>query len=266
MTIQTRRWSQYSSLFGLDSFRQRLKILVGAYQNHRFERKSPIRPIGDDLLHAIFCHEVVFPPRNVMLQPGTQTLESLYFLLSLAKGLNARRVLEIGTYTGVTTWAFARNLCEATVITLDIPPQQRPMLETESSDTQRAREDNLLYEHLPYGSSKIDQVWADSAMFDFSPYKNSCDMVLIDGAHSRPYVESDTINALMVAAESSVIVWDDYWRFSKGVTGFLNELARERDLVRVPETRFVVLFADGAEDRFVADRSSRRKLDKGVAE
>jgi hypothetical protein len=238
-------WQEYRSLFGLSGLRQRLRILKGAYLNHRFERRSPLPPLSRDIYEMVMGEEVVFPPRSLMLQEAGQTFESLYFLLSLAKALETKVAFEIGTYMGLTSWSLARNLPGATIHTLDIPPDKSPALELEASDSHRSPREGLVYDSLPHDATVV-QHWADSATFDFSALSDACDLVLVDGAHSRQYVESDTRHAYEIAGARSAIVWDDYWRFSPGVTGFLNDLARSEQIFRVPETRLVVHLSEDA--------------------
>ena len=88
--------------------------------------------------------------------------------------------------------------------------------------------------------------------YDEGGYEDSIDLVYIDGAHSEPYVESDTDNALSVMAPGGAVVWDDYWRHSPGVAAVLHRRAEELDLRRVPGTRLVVHLSPGAAARLAS--------------
>jgi hypothetical protein len=240
-------WSQFHNVLGLSSFTRRLDILRRNYLNHRFDRRSPLPPVGADLLEKIYSIEVTFPPRRHLMQPGTQTIDGLFFLVSLARALDAKKIFEIGTFTGVTTWTVARNLPDAAVHTLDIPPSASPTWEIDADDVHRGSEDGLLYRQLP-GAGNIEQHWSDSATFDFSPFYGSMDLIYIDGAHSTAYVRSDTDQALRMVSEAGAVIWDDYWRLSPGVVKVLHERT-DLSLLRVPGTRLVVHLTPGALSR-----------------
>jgi hypothetical protein len=232
------RWDRFHNPLGLGSLTRRLDILRRQFLNHRFERRSPLRPLDDRLMDAIYSDEIVFPPRRLLMQPGVQTIDGLFFLISLGRALAATHIFEIGTYVGLTAWTFARNLPDATVHTLDIPPDAHPSLPLESDDLHRGRPEAMVYDELP-SFGRIEQVWGDSATFDFQPHAGAMDLVYIDGAHSEPYVRSDTENARKLLSPAGAIVWDDYWRLSPGVTSVLHGTT-DLDLKRVPGTRLVV--------------------------
>jgi hypothetical protein len=184
------------------------------------------------------------------LRPGSQSIEGLFFLGSLLKSLEAHTVFEIGTFEGVTAWFLARNAGpQAEIHTLDIPPEATPRYALDRSDVHRSDPQALLYERLSAPGARIDQHWGDSATFDFSPWKGSCHLVYIDGAHSEEYVRSDSHNALQMVRDDGAVVWDDYWRLSQGVTKVV-EAFMHLGLYRVPATRLVVYLSPGARARF----------------
>jgi len=235
------RTRAYAALLRSDELRRRARILRGNFLNHQFERTSPIEALPDGLANAIYGTEIVLPPRRLLGDTGSQSVDGLFFLLSLAKVMDGHEVFEIGTFKGVTTWCLARNLPHATVNTLDLPLDRRPTLELEETDEPNRDRDPepLAYEVLD-APGKVTQHWGDSATFDFSPWRDRCDLVYIDGAHSEAYVRCDTKNAFEMLAENGAIVWDDYWRQVRGVPLVLNELRHDVQLYRVPGTRLVV--------------------------
>jgi predicted O-methyltransferase YrrM len=181
------------------------------------------------------------------MQPGTQTIDGLFFLSSLGQFLEVRSVFEIGTYIGLTAWTLARNLPDAIITTLEIPSAATPRLALEKDDLHRASGDRLVYKSAPE-AARIEQHWGDSAEFDFSPWYGRVDLVYVDGAHSEAYVKSDTDNALKMLSQDGALVWDDYWRLSPGVVGVLHRRT-DLDLFRVPGTRLVVHLADQSRKR-----------------
>lgn len=238
--MSERAFREYARLFKPGEVARRARILSGIFLDHQFERTSPLPELPAPLSERIYDTEVVMPPFRYLDRPGTQTVEGLFFLVSLAKMLNARSLFEIGTFTGLTTWCLGRNLPGASIDTLDLPVEQQPSLELEATDwgNRRRPVQDHLYEVLPHEAS-VTQHWADSATFDFDPWKGSVDLVYIDGAHSEGYVRKDTESALLMVSDRGAIVWDDYWRQVRGVPTVLHEM-QQVPLMRVPGTRLVV--------------------------
>ena len=235
-----------SSLLTPSALAHRLKILTGVFLDHHFERKSPLSALSPELLDAIHTPEIVLPPRKLLEKPGGQTLEGLVFLAGLVRALGVQSAFEIGTFDGVTTWTLARNMSSGVVDTLDLPSGERAQLAVEDTDEEvRALLSDHVYDVLPH-PAVIEQHWGDSAAFDFSAWTGKCDLVYIDGAHSEPYVESDTRKAFDMLSERGAIVWDDYWRQVNGVPTVLHKLAAPRPR-RVPGTRLAVHLTPGAE-------------------
>ncbi len=88
---------------------------------------------------------------------------------------------------------------------------------------------------------RIHQLLGDSAAFDYSPYRNSCSLIFVDGSHAYDYALSDTRAALEMVEPGGIVVWHDYGIW-KGVTEALEELeATERlGLRNVKGTTLVV--------------------------
>ena len=59
-------------------------------------------------------------------------------------------------------------------------------------------------------AQRIEQVFGDSATFDFKAYAGAMDIVFIDGSHTRAYVENDTeVARQLVKSTGGWIVWHD---------------------------------------------------------
>lgn len=241
-----KKLSAYAAVLKPREVARRAGILAGTFRDHQFERSSPLPPLPPDLARTIYNHEVTMPPFHYLEGPGTQTIPGLFFLISLSKALTVGTVFEIGTYTGLTTWALARNLPDAEVHTLDLPVGERPAMDLEVTDEANRLEPvhEHVYEVEPH-EGHVTQHWGDSADFVFSPWTGRCDLVYVDGAHSEPYVRSDTAHALEMLSERGAVVWDDYWRQVDGVPRVLHGLGGV-ELFRVPGTRLVVHMAPGA--------------------
>lgn len=234
------------SLLPPGAFTHGLKILRRAFLDDQFERKSRLIALSPELLNAAYTPEIVLPPRRHIEKPGGQTLEGLVFLASLVRALDVKAAFEIGTFDGVTTWTLARNMRAGVVDTLDLPAGEPAELAIEDTDEEvRCLLSGHVYDDLPHPAA-IEQHWGDSASFDFSAWSGRCDLVYIDGAHSEPYVESDTRNAFAMLSGRGAIVWDDYWRLVQGVPKVLHGLAAPRPR-RVPGTRLAVHLTPKAE-------------------
>lgn len=157
----------------------------------------------------------------------------LLSICSLVKDNNTHKIFEIGTYDGRTTMAMSLNLAEndGHIYTLNLPPDTSDVqLDTSIVDVQLAKKVVSGERFLnTLQQNKITQLWGDSATFDFSPYYNSIDFVFIDGAHSEPYVKSDTEKALQLIKKSGgIIVWHDAHLF--GVVKFLQPWISKNNL------------------------------------
>jgi hypothetical protein len=79
--------------------------------------------------------------------------------------------------------------------------------------------------------------------FDFSPYFDSIDLFLIDGAHNYKAVASDTEAAFRCVKKNGIIMWHDYGRFGiNKVSSFLHSLRKKGfDVQRIMGSHVAVL-------------------------
>lgn len=163
----------------------------------------------------------------------------LISLCLLCQALRPAVVFEIGTFVGYTSLHMALNTpTAAEIFTLDLPPADRSTaLHTTATDQKligNAMARRPLFESHA-GGAKIRRLFGDSAGFDYSEWYGRVDLFFVDGAHSYDYVKSDTLNALKCCRPGSVIAWHDYGRVEqRGVTRWLHEFARNRDVYVVP--------------------------------
>ncbi len=88
--------------------------------------------------------------------------------------------------------------------------------------------------------SRVRPLAGDSTTFDFGPYEGRIHLVYVDGGHDARTARSDTAAAFRMLAERhpAGICWHDYGNPAyPAVTELLDELAAERDLFHVEETR-----------------------------
>src|SRR5882724_452413 len=172
--------------------------------------------------------EVVVAPLRAREHNTTE-----YELLSIAALLKdnlVNTVFEIGTFDGRTTRAMAMNLLneQGRIHTLNLPPDTSDVsLATDKIDVGLASKvvSGERFINTPQ-EPLIEQLWGDSAKFDFSPYNNKIDMVFIDGAHSEDYVRIDTQNSLkLIKPGGGIIIWHDSHLF--GVKVFFKKWLKE---------------------------------------
>lgn len=166
-------------------------------------------------------------------------------LAALCAALRCATFFEIGTNRGRTAWTVARNNSSMQVYTLDLPTAEAAdsveleLLESDRSFFQEWDRGGA-FKNTPEGD-RIQQLFGDSATFDFTAYAGRMDMVFIDGSHSYAYVQNDTQAALRMLSPTGTIVWDDFPAFP-GVYAYLSKLSSSLDqrLFHIRETRLVV--------------------------
>lgn len=169
----------------------------------------------------------------------------LVILCSLARMLDARRVLEIGTYDGNTCLNLAANTREdAHIVTIDLPPDwdgntrfKVPGLMRNSADRSEV---GRQFRGTPY-TEKISQVFGDSAALDWQTLGGPFDLIFIDGCHASVYVESDTQNALRHLRTGGAVVWHDYGMI-KDVSDTVDAYAHRFPIHAISGTRLAVGF------------------------
>lgn len=207
-----------------------------------------------------------FPATNVAFKVnipspeiGGLTLLESSVLVSLLKLSGATSLFEFGTYRGATSILLAENShAEARLVTVDIPHGQVEMPANAAkpdavlSDGD-ANDQYLREEFLRRGAAcirradesvrnKIDCLLIDSRQIDSAArgWTRAFDYIFIDGGHDVDTVRSDTLNADRMLKSDGIIIWHDFEsKIHDGVTMFLREEHRERDLYHVEHTMLV---------------------------
>lgn len=222
--------------------------------------KNPIPhvPAGDiDPIFALSRAQAPSLDSQVMLVGSAGTLggtsdTEAWILSGLAK--SAKRIFELGTCTGKTTYLFALNSADdATVVTTTLPPDADPLVQQAGDDPEAliaARKESQVTEYYYEGTpvaGKITQLYGDSLNFDTAPYRQHFDLLFIDGAHAASYVKSDSKKAFEMVAPGGLIIWHDYAPQMPGVWDSLNELkAQGYDLKHIKSTTMVAYRAPAA--------------------
>jgi predicted O-methyltransferase YrrM len=171
------------------------------------------------------------------------TLSEAFVLAALIKVSKARQCYEIGTYKGWTSHFLASSLGkDGKVYTLDLNSGQNAIFGVKPRDEYGLSEDEIGYvsKQCQIHNNQVEQLFGDSAQFDFSSYKEQIDVVFIDGAHSAAYIKSDTKNALTMVHENSLIIWHDYKYACPEVVKYLNRMAKKCKLYHIKNTSLVI--------------------------
>jgi predicted O-methyltransferase YrrM len=151
---------------------------------------------------------------------------------AIVKCTGASKALEIGTSDGNTALVLAANLAaDGKVVTVDLPPDfdvaQQQSLAYSDVELNLTPRDQLGRQYSGHRlSSRIKQVYGDSARLNWSELGGPFDLVFIDGCHAEAYVRLDSQNALKQLAPGGVIVWHDYGMIPD-VSTVVDQFARE---------------------------------------
>jgi hypothetical protein len=117
-----------------------------------------------------------------------------------------KTILEIGTGRGLMTAVMARNAPQATVYTVNIPPEEIAAGGKHVTFAPDRSEIGSYYREL--GLTNVQQIYANTATWepDFGPI----DVAFIDGCHDADYVFRDTAKLLAACHPGSVILWHDF--------------------------------------------------------
>lgn len=115
-------------------------------------------------------------------------------------------ILEIGTSRGHTTAVIAENAPDATVYTVNIPPED--ITEGGKLTTHALHRDDIGRYYRDRGCSNVHQILANTAVWgpDFGPI----DVAFIDGSHDAEFVFNDTVKILRQCRPGSLLMWHDF--------------------------------------------------------
>jgi predicted O-methyltransferase YrrM len=202
----------------------------------------------------------IFPPElekgkivleNFLGHWGNVSIEELCKICLIVRFLQPKRILEIGTYNGMTTLQMALNAPKDCVTyTLDLPEELMAALELSKLDT-------LVSKHFKdkFGTKtgsyfagrndvKIIQALGDSSTFDYDTLGNEkFDVIFIDAAHDYANKKIDSEQAFRLINKNGVILWHNYNDVtSPGVTEYLADIADKYKLYHLRNTMLAVYY------------------------
>lgn len=196
------------------------------------------------------------PKINVLFENayGNINFQEAVSMSYIIQALQPKRLFEIGTFDGFSTYHLAMNAPEdAQVYTLNLPPDSTFEEYSKLYSLTEYRGDLVTHQlgkSLGIGrlyressvAHKVKQLYGDSLKTDFSAFKNSIDFCFVDGGHSYIHLENDSRNAMSMLTGRGVIVWHDYNTQHRDIFKFLNRFSQSHKLFHIKETRLVVYF------------------------
>jgi hypothetical protein len=185
---------------------------------------------------------------NFLGEPGNVLVEEVCKICLIAKWLSPKRILEIGTYNGMTTLQMALNVPpECIIYTLDLTPDQAAAVPLRKLDQIFAcNQCGAMKGSYFLGRPElhIQQLFGNSAEFDFNIIDSPIDLIFIDGAHDYKSVRTDTATAFRLLSEKGVILWHNYADIhAPDVTRCLIETAQNHRIWHLRNTYLAVYFA-----------------------
>lgn len=210
-----RRWRRFS---------RRLRGKSDRFLQNTYLPEAPWKACTTPHFMRIWEHEKV---------NGNVRISELGILSAFAANCrDCSNVFEIGTFDGRTTLNLALNApVQCMIYTLDLPPSFGTIFSLAAGERHMVDKPKpgLRYEQYqkiyPAAVGRIHQLLGDSATFDYSPYKDTCSLVFVDGSHSYDYVMFDTRVAMDMTERGGVVVWHDYGIW-EDVTKALDELEK----------------------------------------
>lgn len=180
---------------------------------------------------------------------GNVSIEELCKICLIVKYIKPTRVLEIGTYNGMTTLQIALNAPKAcTTYTLDLPIEATQDIELSKLDSLVAKKfkDQFGTETGIYFKGRTElnivQLFGDSATFKYEDLGDEkFDIIFIDAAHDYENKKIDSENALKLISKGGVIIWHDYNQVTNPeVTQYLADFSISHNVYHLRNTSLAV--------------------------
>ena len=188
-------------------------------------------------------------PQPSLKREGVGNANYYYALGAIARAIQPRTILEIGTYLGLGALTFALNTAaECRIFTIDLPDDTleatREAGDWQFVENSRGRVGSAWRTYPPEVSGKIIQLRGDSLTIELERAGHP-DLIFIDGGHSYEIVKSDTERALSILAPGGALLWDDYGMFwQDDVVRYLDGLSDSLEMVRLEGTDLVLHLPD----------------------
>jgi hypothetical protein len=202
-------------------------------------------PILSTPARDLLGEEISVNLQNFLPVDGNVSLDELAFICALARKIQPRIVVEIGTFDGNTTLQLALNTpSDSRIFTLDLPMGAEAGGHNDPKDEKFIASSRRVCRRF-LGSEveyKIIQCYGNSLTYDFAEFAvhGKPQLIFIDAGHSYECVRNDSEKALTILDRGGIIVWQDYGATWEDIFRYLVELSRRLSLVHVAGTSLVV--------------------------
>ncbi len=180
---------------------------------------------------------------------GNVSIEELCKISLIVKFIKPQKILEIGTYNGMTTLQLALNApgnCK--VYTLDLPEELMASIELSKLDSLVSKnfkqkfgtKTGMYFQNR--NDVSIIQKLGDSSTFNYEELGDEkIDVIFIDAAHDYKNKKIDSENAFKWIAKGGVIIWHNYNEVTcPDVTKYLADISNDYKIFHLRNTSLAV--------------------------
>lgn len=150
----------------------------------------------------------VYKAYKIVPDLNERKLKDAESILTICCNINAINILEIGTAFGDTTLLLAMNAPNATIHTINIPPDEAKIGKGGKNITAAFSEKEIGKAFKDKGLKNINQIYVNTATW--KPDIGEIDFAFIDGCHDKKFVINDTIKILKFLKPGGFILWHDF--------------------------------------------------------
>ena len=254
------KYSEYFLIF--------VNILIIFYFNKKKIKKIFYNPkitsvdlekVDDCFLPDIIDHKLKSPNDTMVIKTffvphswnviGMTSDYEAWILSVLSK--KSSNIFEFGTCSGKTTYLFSLNSGPAAKIyTITLPPEDVNQIKKDEigdnfvahrNAMEESKYDQFMFSNKKAIQEKIKVIFQDSKTLNIEEFKNSFDLIFIDGGHTYSCIKNDTEKAMQMLKKKGFILWHDYSigkRSHKDVYKYLNEIREMYEIYHIKNTSF----------------------------
>tara|TARA_A100000164_G_C21844057_1_gene741577 strand:+ start:227 stop:1069 length:843 start_codon:yes stop_codon:yes gene_type:complete len=180
-------------------------------QEYLFKKNNIDRTIGEKKLKLFnkkyFNKLKVFDKTDFSIM--NESSEHSLLLGALSENKNIKKILEIGTGSGLNALLLSYLFPDSEITSIDLPDNADLFIDSYNrNEDHKRREFVKLRSYVLSFAKNVDFVEQDSVSL-FHSIKNEFDLIWIDANHNYPYVTIDIINSLKILSVDGLIVCDD---------------------------------------------------------
>ncbi len=140
---------------------------------------------------------------------------------------NPKRILEIGTFDGFTTFLLSKIFPNAEIITIDLDDNSSQFQNTYNRSNKEYRKNFITKRKRNLNNDQIKFIQDNS--FNIQKYNfENFDLIWIDGDHSYPALSWDICNSFHLLNKNGFLFCDDVYLHTSDTHHILNYLGKEK--------------------------------------